>query len=454
MVRTHSVRGFERRACRTIRKFMRRALDNRCRAGSHSKTVSGFISRVEQWKIALFTSVCRNEMSSTEVQGIAQPRSALAGRLEFVDNVRWVMIVLVVTMHVAVTYSQVGSWYYRDTAKPDPVSLLLFVFYQTHLQAFFMGLLFMVAGYFVPPSFERKGARRFIVDRAFRLGLPALLYMLLIHPVIGFYILHERAGEPVSAVQAYGGYIVSGRFLSGSGPLWFAVALLFFCVVYVLKRRLWPQARSRMSPVGRLPARSNALVIVILLTAATFLMRLVQPIGTSVLNMQLCFFPQYVLLFSMGIWARHGDWLTSWSQEFGRFWLRCAVAAGPLIWLAIMFLGGATSGDFSRYLGGMHWQAAAYAGWESFFCISFSIGMLVMFRERFSSQGPVARFLSENAFAVYVLHPPIIILLSLGIRDVTAAPLLKFAAVSVIGVPACYVAAWLARRVPLLRRIL
>jgi uncharacterized membrane protein YcfT len=73
-----------------------------------------------------------------------------AARLEFVDNLRWVMIVLVVSMHAAVTYSHLGSWYFMEDPKPGMATTALFATYQVYLQAFFMGLLFFIAGYFVP----------------------------------------------------------------------------------------------------------------------------------------------------------------------------------------------------------------------------------------------------------------------------------------------------------------
>src|SRR5436190_9744916 len=91
-------------------------------------------------------------------------------RLDFVDNLRWVMIVFVVSMHAAVTYSHLGSWYFMEDPKPRPVVNAIFATYQIFLQAFFMGLLFLIAGYFVPQAFERKGFGSFIRDRAVRLG--------------------------------------------------------------------------------------------------------------------------------------------------------------------------------------------------------------------------------------------------------------------------------------------
>jgi hypothetical protein len=55
-------------------------------------------------------------------------------RLDYVDNLRWVMIVLVVSMHAAVIYSHVGSWYFMEDPKPRLAMTALFATYQTFLR--------------------------------------------------------------------------------------------------------------------------------------------------------------------------------------------------------------------------------------------------------------------------------------------------------------------------------
>lgn len=92
------------------------------------------------------------------------------------------MIVLVISHHAAVTYSHVGGWYYMDPGKPSLVTGLLLATFETFNQAYFMGFLFLIAGYFVPRAYDSKGPRRFLRDRVLRLGVPSLLFMLVIHP--------------------------------------------------------------------------------------------------------------------------------------------------------------------------------------------------------------------------------------------------------------------------------
>jgi glucan biosynthesis protein C len=117
-------------------------------------------------------------------------------RLFFIDNIRWLIIVQVVVLHAAVTYSNMGDWYYLEPAELDLLSALAFGIFLSFTQAYSMGLLFLIAGYFVPSSFDRKGPRRFLRDRAVRLGIPTLIYMLFINTAINYYILAFRWTTP------------------------------------------------------------------------------------------------------------------------------------------------------------------------------------------------------------------------------------------------------------------
>ena len=64
-----------------------------------------------------------------------------------------------------------------------------------------------------------------------------------------------------------------------------------------------------------------------------------------------------------------------------------AFTASPTLFEAtVMLVGGATT-SFDPYRGGWHWQAFAYALWESFLCISMCIGVIYAFR-RYLNRSP------------------------------------------------------------------
>jgi glucan biosynthesis protein C len=375
-------------------------------------------------------------------------------RLEFIDNLRWVMIVLVVSMHAAVTYSHVGSWYFMEDPKPELPTFLAFATYQVFLQAFFMGLLFLIAGYFVPHAYDQKGFGKFLRDRAVRLGIPSVLFMLVIQPVTVYWLLRDFADHSRPALwRAYWPYLSHGRVLSGSGPMWFTVALLFFSLVYSMVRllRTKPPQDNDQSP---LPGHAQVVGLALVVAICTFLVRTVQPMGTNVLNMQLCFFSQYIWLFTVGIYARRRNWLLRIPFAFGMRWFTLALTAGTPAWLALVFVVVSTHSD-AKLSGGLTWQSLAICVWESFFCVGVCLGLIVLFREKFNRQGPVARWLSDNCFAVYFFHTPLLIAVTLVLRDFSASKPVKFLVATVLGVAVTYLASSLIfRRIPLLKRVL
>jgi glucans biosynthesis protein C len=377
-------------------------------------------------------------------------------RLFFIDNIRWLMIIFVVMTHAAVTYSSFGMWYYIEPSKLDILSLAIFGICQSFTQAYSMGLLFLIAGYFVPASFDRKGPGKFLRDRVVRLGIPTLIYMVLINTLIIYYILAFKWTTPRPPFwQFFRNYIQSLDFLSGSGPMWFALALLIFSAAYAVSRLFRQGPENYLQQDGELPGHLAVAGLVLLISAFAFSIRLVQPIGTSIMNMQLGYFSQYIVLFIVGTIAYRKNWLSRIPSSFGMIWFKAALIVGSIFWLAILIHGGEISGDFAKYGGGLNWQSAAYVLWESFFCVGICLGLIVLSRQHFNAQGKLTKFMSDNYFSVYVFHPPILILVTLALRDLAWHPLVKFTIAIAISVPLCFLVSHLVlRRIPVLKKVL
>jgi hypothetical protein len=319
-----------------------------------------------------------------------------------------------------------------------------------------MGFLFLIAGYFVPAAFDRKGFNKFVRERAIRLGIPSLLYMLIIHPVIVYWLLRDfyQPSRP-PLWKAYGPFLTSGRVLSATGPMWFAVALLIFCIAYGLFR-LGSHDNQTRSSNDSLPTHGQVILLALCISLFTFLVRIFQPVGTSVLNMQLCNFSQYIALFAVGIVAYRRNWLLRIPYNFGILWLRFALTVGVLLWGVVILSSGVLQDQPpTKILGGVHWQSALNCLWESFFCMGMSLGVLVLFRDKFNMQGNLAKFMTRNAFASYLFHPLLLIAVTLALSTFSAPILIKFAVAGILAAVITFLASeFVFRRIPTLTRIL
>ena len=377
-----------------------------------------------------------------------------SSRLPFIDNLRWVMIVLVLSMHSADTYSPLGNWYFVDRRPIDLPTLAFFAGWQMFLQSFFMGLLFFVAGCFVPASLDRKGPRRFLRDRLVRLGLPVLLYMLVIGPLTEYYAAHSwNSTLPTSFAHEWVKHIANGQVWQENGPLWFCLALLVFSAAYVGLSVSFPTRFGRDAVVRPIPRPAHVASFAALMAAATFAVRLSSP--PTVFNLPLRDFAQYALLFGAGIVAARGNWLTQLRAQASIAPLATAVVAGLAALFELLYAGGFARGNGAFYYGGAHWQCAAFALWESAACVAMGVGLLSLFRARFDRQGERAHFLSDNAFAVYAIHPPILIMSARLIQPLHWPSVAMFALLwALAGVGSFASSALVVRRLPLLNRIL
>jgi hypothetical protein len=259
-------------------------------------------------------------------------------RLLFIDNIRWSMIILVLSMHACDTYSPFGNWYYVDRQNTGLGTTLFFGVYLSFLQAFFMAALFFIAGYFAAGAYDRKGFAQFVRDRFIRLGLPTLLYMLAIGPLTQYFL---------SRTWGHGGFahqwllhLTDGEWLSETGPMWFCAALLIFSAVYGLVRLTgWRENRIELRGNRRDGVGIAAFVLV--MAVSTFLLRVGVSEEASVLNVHPGDFPQYILMFAAGAWGYRGNGMIGLDERFCLRWASIALGLAVPLFAARLVFGAA-----------------------------------------------------------------------------------------------------------------
>jgi len=375
-------------------------------------------------------------------------------RLFFIDNLRILLITLVMMIHLSISYGGSGSWYYKED-QADMFSAVMLSWHNGIVQAFSMGMFFMIAGYFSAGSYDRKGPRQFLTDRLLRLGIPLLCFDFVIGPLMAYPLIKSGTWESAGPYRDYLARYYS-RFHIGTGPLWFVEALLIFAIGYTLWRSFVRKTAPAVQTNGNLPGSPAIAAFAVALGAVSFLVRIWLPIGWAFdpLNLQFPFFPQYICMFIVGIVAYRRNWLTRIPDAMGKIWLYIAILFVLILLPALITAGGALSGDLTPFMGGFHWQCFAYAVWEQTAGLAIIIALLVLFRKHLNYQSNLAKAASASAFTAYIIHGPIIILVALAIRSITLYPLMKFALAVMISVPVCFGLSNIIRKLPLARRIL
>ena len=358
------------------------------------------------------------------------PLASSESRLVYVDNLRVALTVLVVLHHSALSF--MGA---------DQVPTGVLTVFTVINQAYFMGLFFLIAGYFVPGSMHRKGGVAFVRGRLVRLLLPLIGYVLLL--------------SPITALDANNATDVSGPFWRfyldnlSVGALWFVEVLLVLTLAYAVlaglagrvKRRA-PRASTARRPLPSPVGVASGVVGIALLT---YLVRTVLPFGAQFLTLPTpSHLPQYVAMFVVGAAAHRCDWFSQLSRRAGRAgFVLAAVASVTLLPLALVHT--------PTFMGeSWHWSSLVYALWESALCVGLSFGLLSLFRRRLDRQRRLGAFLSAHAFTVFVLHLPVIACLTLFVRQLPDVPFLGFVVGGALAVTISFALAYpLRSRTPL-----
>lgn len=238
------------------------------------------------------------------------------------------------------------------------------------------------------------------------------------------------------------------------GPLWFVEVLFLLSCGYTLLRLLVRRPAGRPSVEPAAPPTALAVILfTLVLAAVTFAFRQIVHVGYTLPVLgwpSPAYLPQYAGLFAIGAVAARRDWFRSIPDRLG--WGGLIASAIATLALFLPALGTGLQTD--SFMGGMHWQAAAYALWDSTMSVGMFLGLLVIFRRWADQASRIWNELSRNAFGVYVLHAPLIVGLAVLLTPLHLYPLLGLLVATLIALPLCFLVAGLVRRIPGVARVL
>lgn len=337
-------------------------------------------------------------------------------RQYYLDNLKAFLTLLIIFHHAGQAYGNGGGWAYSPS---NPAEFMPWIWHFFAVNAgFFMGLFFLVSGYFVPASYDRQGGKTFIKKKLIRLGIPLLVM-----------------GGIIS--------VASGKF--EIAHMWFVESLLIFCLIYALIRLF---CKPISEDCSSRPTIAGLLTLGLIMGVGSYFIRKVSPqdnwiwpFGVIPLPMEPAHYLQYVMMFVIGILASRFKWLDKMTDTTGAV----SLAIGIMLSIGIYVRSTGPWNDFVWKWFGIY---------ESLMCVFISFGLIWLFRRYFSSSSKFSQWCSSQAFGAYILH----LLIMLGIQFATDGIWMgafgKFLFIGVSTTIVSFVLTWLLRMIPGVNKVL
>jgi glucans biosynthesis protein C len=356
----------------------------------------------------------------------------------WVDNLRVAVIAGVIVVHTATGYVlDLAGWYYDDERDVSSVWSTVLLVPGVLAAVFLLGPLFFVAGWFSARALARRGPGAFASSRMLRLGVPLVVFVLLINP------LTDYLGNIWDERGSFWFYLQHTEV----GAMWFVAALLAFSVAYALLRRVHPDPRP--------PRPGGGLVLwaVVAIAVSSFLVWQVWPLTEdAMLNLKFAEWPQGAVLFALGVLAAEAGWVDDPPPLSDVRRLGWTALAGMVAFVAL-FAYGAASG--AQDLGSAtEWPTMATAVLNGLVAVTGTIWFVVWFASRWPQHGRVVGAAARGSYATYVLHPLVVTLLMLAFAPLVLSVWLKFVLVAAVAVPACFAIGYAVTRLPGASRVL
>jgi hypothetical protein len=321
-------------------------------------------------------------------------------------------------------------------------------FFLYFCNSFFMCMLFLLSGYFVPRSVHKKGVAHYLKDRLRRIGIPFLVGLLLINNA-SWLLGRLSPSSPLAELP------LSEIPFNSVMALWFLVVLFVFDLLYCA----WVVLRGdRFSIDTSVPApqlRSwiiSAVVLAILEVVMVKQSHLWIALARSPLNglgAQGMHIFTYAFLFFLGCKASFHRWIERLNTHLVVRWFRFSVALA-LCLLAIALVltfNGSMSSEFGK-LSLLGTFLNPFIGWGM-------IAYLLLWFQRNENQcGQWLATAGVDSFGAYVIHPLVLVIVLTTIGFIGFNHWLIALAASVLGIIISFGISHQLRRIPSVARII
>lgn len=359
-------------------------------------------------------------------------------RIHYIDNIRYLMVLLVVVIHVTCAYTMFTPWWPVNDKNAIPFNIILII-----LDVILMPTLFFISGYFALYSIRNKNALDFVKVKSVRLGLPWLIGVILLSPINSFIYMISRnynADFWVNFISAskkmlafYTGTIEYSSHFHQS-HLWYISLLLLFLIVFAVSYKLKQKLIGRSElPTNQIKTSSTKVLLFFALAAiCTTILSIilyknnVQYMGrepwfsiASIIQFQPTRIAIYIICFILGIFAFHKQWFVDGKTPLH-----------PIIWgiISIALLFGILIAAKVNAEAGFNdiTKIYIYIPIRTFAIFSTILALFSLAGRYWQSTANINLSLANNSYIIYLIHMPIVFAFQLILLQWDASIYLKF----------------------------
>ena len=297
-------------------------------------------------------------------------------RKAYLDNLRWVTVVLVVIYHVIYMYNAEGIQ--GPLGQITDLKVQYYDVYQYIVYPWFMMLLFIVSGASARYYLERHTGKEFIKSRTTKLLVPVTIGLFAFQFIQG-YINIQFSGAADNPEMPVIGKIFA-CILSGIGVLWYLQMLWIFSLVIVLikmidKDRLWNICKK------------TPFWVLIIIGGVVYLAG--QTGNTPIV---VCYrFGLYFMSFILGYFVFSHDEVIEVTGKYFPLWLIAAAVLGTVF--CVRYFG-------QNYADNPVYRSPVYLLYGWFGCLAMFGG----FAKYFDLENSFTKWMSSHSWGLYVFH--------------------------------------------------
>ncbi len=312
-------------------------------------------------------------------------------RKHWIDNLRWVTVLLVLLYHVIYFYNNKGVFggVGGFGNGPQYQDVLMYVLYP-----WFMPLLFLLAGVGSRYALERHSAKEWFGARTRKLLVPATIGLLVFQWMTGYFNTHVAGTDVMATVPQPAKYFM--WCFSGIGPLWFIQDLWLFSLLLLICRGVplcTPKWCAKLKGVHwGTPLRVALLVLLGVLFWAGQQTLVFNPRPESADGLWNLYKPVfYFIIFLLGYYVFSKDEV---QETLGKAWIplmAAAVISGTLLTIT-------TFGQNNTIPQYMSTPLNCLYGW--LMCLA----MMGWFKAKFDKTNAFAGYMTRSSFGLYIVH--------------------------------------------------